>query len=158
MANDVGALDILLVEDRPGDIRLTREAFHHRGTPLRLHHAWNGIEAMAFLRHEGVYADSPRPDLILLDLKMPLMDGRETLARIKGDPCLMAIPTIILTASDLEADVSLCYGLHANCYLQKPANWDAFDRLVTGIDAFWLNRAKLPRRSRGRQAGVAGQK
>jgi chemotaxis family two-component system response regulator Rcp1 len=148
MVNDVGALDILLVEDRPGDIRLTREAFHHRGTPLRLYHAWNGIEAMSFLRHEGVYADRPRPDLILLDLDMPVMDGRETLARIKGDPYLMAIPTIILTTSDSEADVSLCYMLHANCYLQKPANWDAFEQLVTRIDAFWLNRAKLPGRSR----------
>jgi CheY-like chemotaxis protein len=143
-----GVIDILLVEDRPGDSRLTKEAFHHRGTPLRLHHAWDGIEALEFLRHTGIHADAPRPDLILLDLDMPRMDGREALAQIKGDPALMEIPTLILTASDSPSDILTCYRLHANCYLQKPANWDAFDRLVTGIDAFWLNRAKLPRRNK----------
>jgi two-component system, chemotaxis family, response regulator Rcp1 len=148
MANDAGIIDILLVEDRPGDSRLTSEAFHHCGTPLRLHHAWDGIEALDFLRRTGIHAAAPRPDLILLDLDMPRMDGREALAEIKGDPSLMMIPTLILTASDSAADILACYQLQANCYLQKPVNWDAFDRLVTGIDTFWLNRAKLPRRNR----------
>jgi chemotaxis family two-component system response regulator Rcp1 len=140
-------IQILLVEDRPGDTRLTKEAFHHRGKPLQLHHAWDGVEAMDFLKRKGSFEDAPRPDLILLDLDIPEMDGREVLARVKGDPNLMAIPTIILTTSDSAADILLCYKLHANCYLQKPANWDEFDYLVTSIDRFWLTKAKLPPRS-----------
>jgi two-component system, chemotaxis family, response regulator Rcp1 len=139
-------LEVLLVEDRPGDTRLTKEAFHHRGKPLKLHHAWDGAEAMEFLNREGPFGDSPRPDLIILDLDIPEINGREVLARIKGNPNLQAIPTIILTASDSAADILLCYKLHANCYLQKPANWDEFDYLVTSIDRFWLTRAKFPRR------------
>jgi chemotaxis family two-component system response regulator Rcp1 len=138
-------IEILLVEDRPGDIRLTREAFHHEGKPLHLHHAWDGAEAMDFLKRKGSFADAPRPDLILLDLDIPEMDGREVLARIKGDPNLMAIPTIILTTSDSNADILLCYKLHANCYLHKPANWDELDYLATIIDRFWLTKGKLPR-------------
>jgi two-component system, chemotaxis family, response regulator Rcp1 len=109
-----------------------------------LHLACDGIEAMAFLRREGVYADAPRPDLILLDLNLPRMDGREVLALIKKDPSLKIIPTIILTTSDDEADVVISYQLQANCYLRKPAHWDAFDSLVRSINAFWLARAKLP--------------
>jgi two-component system, chemotaxis family, response regulator Rcp1 len=140
-------IEILLVEDRPGDTRLTKEAFHHRGKPLKLHHAWNGIEAMDFLKQRGRFGDSNRPDLILLDLDIPEMSGMEVLARIKGDPNLQAIPTIILTTSDSPVDILLCYRLHANCYLQKPTNWDEFDYLATSIDRFWLTRAKLPRRN-----------
>jgi chemotaxis family two-component system response regulator Rcp1 len=136
-------VEILLVEDRPGDIRLTKEAFHHVGKPLRLHHAWDGIEAMEFLNRGGPFGDAPRPDLILLDLNIPEMDGREVLARIKSDPHLLAIPTIILTASDSEADILICYRLNANCYLHKPANWDDFDYLATSIDRFWLSKGKM---------------
>jgi two-component system, chemotaxis family, response regulator Rcp1 len=137
-------IEVLLVEDSPGDVRLTQEAFRDSGKPVRLHLAADGVEAMAFLRNEGTYADAPRPDLILLDLNLPKMDGREVLKEIKRDRNLATIPTIILTTSDDEADVLISYQLQANCYLRKPAHWDAFDNLVRGINAFWLTRAKLP--------------
>ena len=112
--------------------------------------AADGIEAMAFLRREGIYADARRPDLILLDLNLPKMDGREVLALIKKDQYLKIIPTIILTTSDSEADIQISYQLQANCYLRKPAHWDAFDNLVKSINAFWLTRAKLPQMPRNR--------
>jgi two-component system, chemotaxis family, response regulator Rcp1 len=137
-------IEVLLVEDSPGDVRLTQEAFRDSGKPVRLHLAADGVEAMAFLRNEGAYADAPRPDLILLDLNLPKMDGREVLKEIKKDRNLATIPTIILTTSDDEADVLISYQLQANCYLRKPAHWDAFDKLVRSINAFWLTRAKLP--------------
>jgi chemotaxis family two-component system response regulator Rcp1 len=137
-------IEVLLVEDSPGDVRLTQEAFRDSGKPVRLHLAADGVEAMAFLRNEGTYADAPRPDLILLDLNLPKMDGREVLKEIKRDRNLATIPTIILTTSDDEADVLISYQLQANCYLRKPAHWDAFDNLVRSINAFWLTRAKLP--------------
>jgi two-component system, chemotaxis family, response regulator Rcp1 len=142
--DDAMPIEVLLVEDSPGDVRLTQEAFREKGKPVRLHLAADGVEAMAFLRHEGVYANAPRPDLILLDLNLPRMDGREVLALIKRDQSLKIIPTIILTTSDDEADVTISYQLRANCYLRKPAHWDAFDNLVRSINAFWLTRAKLP--------------
>ena len=138
------SIEVLLVEDSPGDVRLTQEAFRDCGKPVRLHLAADGIEAMAFLRREGIHANAPRPDLILLDLNLPKMDGREVLALIKRDPSLKIIPTIILTTSDDEADVMISYQLQANCYLRKPAQWDAFDGLVRSINAFWLTKAKLP--------------
>jgi two-component system, chemotaxis family, response regulator Rcp1 len=141
---DSMTIEVLLVEDSPGDVRLTQEAFRDSGKPVRLHLASDGVEAMAFLRGEGVYADAPRPDLILLDLNLPKMDGREVLKEIKKDQDLKTIPTIILTTSDDEADVLISYQLQANCYLRKPAHWDAFDNLVRSINAFWLTRAKLP--------------
>jgi chemotaxis family two-component system response regulator Rcp1 len=137
-------MEVLLVEDRPGDVRLTQEAFRGSGNAVRLHLASDGVEAMAFLRHEGIYAEAPRPDLILLDLNLPKMDGREILALIKKDEKLRMIPTIILTTSDAEADILISYQLRANCYLRKPAQWDAFDNLVRSINAFWLTKAKLP--------------
>jgi two-component system, chemotaxis family, response regulator Rcp1 len=137
-------IEVLLVEDSPGDVRLTQEAFRDTGKPVSLHLAADGIEAMAFLRRQGVYVDAPRPDLILLDLNLPRMDGREVLALIKKDQDLRIIPTIILTTSDSEADILISYQLQANCYLRKPAHWDAFDNLVRSINAFWLTRAKLP--------------
>jgi chemotaxis family two-component system response regulator Rcp1 len=137
-------IEVLLVEDSPGDVRLTQEAFRDSGKLVRLHLAADGVEAMAFLRNEGTYADAPRPDLILLDLNLPKMDGREVLKEIKRDRNLATIPTIILTTSDDEADVLISYQLQANCYLRKPAHWDAFDNLVRSINAFWLTRAKLP--------------
>jgi chemotaxis family two-component system response regulator Rcp1 len=145
MMEDQGMnIEVLLVEDSPGDVRLTQEAFRDSDKPVRLHLAVDGVEAMAFLRHEGVYADAPRPDLILLDLNLPEMDGREVLALIKKDQSLKIIPTIILTTSDDEADIQISYQLQASCYLRKPAHWDAFDNLVRSINAFWLTRAKLP--------------
>ena len=147
MEDDGMAIEVLLVEDSPGDVRLTQEAFRDSGKPVRLHLASDGIEAMAFLERRGVYADAPRPDLILLDLNLPKMDGREVLALIKKDQALKTIPTIILTTSDDEADVMISYQLQANCYLRKPAHWDAFDNLVRSINAFWLTRAKLPQRA-----------
>jgi chemotaxis family two-component system response regulator Rcp1 len=144
LEDDEMPLQVLLVEDSPGDVRLTQEVFRDSGKPVRLHLASDGLEAMAFLRREGVYRDAPRPELILLDLNMPKMDGREVLVLIKEDPHLKVIPTIILTTSDDEADVLISYQLRANCYLRKPTNWDAFDSLVRSINAFWLTRAKLP--------------
>jgi two-component system, chemotaxis family, response regulator Rcp1 len=142
--DDSMTIEVLLVEDSPGDVRLTQEAFRDSGKPVRLHLACDGVEAMAFLRGEGAFADAPRPDLILLDLNLPKMDGREVLKAIKKDRNLKTIPTIILTTSDDEADVLISYQLQANCYLRKPAHWDAFDNLVRSINAFWLTRAKLP--------------
>lgn len=142
--HDEMPMEVLMVEDSPGDVRLTREAFRGSGKPVRLHLATDGIEAMAFLRREGTHASAPRPDLILLDLNLPKMDGREVLALIKRDQGLKIIPTIILTTSDDEADVVIGYQLRANCYLRKPAHWDAFDSLVRSINAFWLTRAKVP--------------
>ena len=151
MEDDRMPIEVLLVEDNPGDVRLTQEAFRDSGKPVRLHLASDGIEAMAFLRREGAYADTPRPDLILLDLNLPKMDGREVLALIKKDHGLKIIPTIIFTTSDAEADVVISYRLQANCYLRKPAHWDAFDNLVRSIDAFWLTRAKLPQQRQNAQ-------
>jgi chemotaxis family two-component system response regulator Rcp1 len=141
-------IEVLLVEDSPGDARLTQEAFRDSGKAVRLHLAPDGVEAMAFLRREGIHADAPRPDLILLDLNLPRMDGREVLALIKRDKNLRIIPTIILTTSDAQADILICYQLQANCYLQKPAQWDAFDDLVRSINAFWLMKAKLPQQTK----------
>jgi two-component system, chemotaxis family, response regulator Rcp1 len=145
--DDEMPVEVLLVEDSPGDVRLTQEAFREYSKPVRLHLASDGVEAMAFLRREGIHANAPRPDLILLDLNLPKMDGREVLALIKKDQDLKIIPTIILTTSDDEADVMISYQLQANCYLRKPAHWDAFDSLVRSINAFWLTKAKLPQQT-----------
>ncbi|MEP6621991.1 MAG: response regulator [bacterium] len=135
---------VLLVEDSAGDVRLTQEAFRDYGMRNPLHVVSDGVEAMAFLRREGTHADAPRPDLILLDLNLPRMDGREVLARIKEDDDLKSIPTAILTTSEAEADITTCYALHANCYLSKPVQLDAFERLIGSICSFWLTNAKLP--------------
>jgi chemotaxis family two-component system response regulator Rcp1 len=139
------ALQVLLVEDSPGDVRLTQEAFREANMSIRLHVASDGVEAMAFLRQEGDHAHAPRPDLILLDLNLPKMDGREVLAHIKADESLKKIPTVILTTSDAEVDIVKSYQLQANCYLSKPVQLDAFESLVKSINDFWLVRAKLPR-------------
>ena len=135
---------ILLVEDSPGDVRLTQESFRDANKSIRLHVACDGVEAMAFLRHQGPYADVPRPDLILLDLNLPKMDGREVLAHIKEDESLKTIPTVILTTSDSEADIAKSYQLHANCYLTKPVQFDGFEKLVRSINDFWLTKVRLP--------------
>jgi CheY-like chemotaxis protein len=143
-------LEVLLVEDSPGDVRLTQEALGAVNKSVHLHVAFDGVEAMAFLRHQEPHADAPRPDLILLDLNLPKMDGREVLARIKGDESLKTIPTVILTTSEAEADIVKSYQLQANCYLSKPVQFDAFESLVKSINDFWLTRVKLPKQ---RQCG-----
>jgi two-component system, chemotaxis family, response regulator Rcp1 len=140
-------LEILLVEDSPGDVRLTREAFRDALLPVNLHVASDGLEAMAFLRREGEHGDAPRPDFILLDLNLPKMDGREVLALIKEDEKLKTIPTVILTTSEADADVLRSYQLQANAFLPKPVQSDAFESLVRSITDFWLTRVKLPLRS-----------
>jgi chemotaxis family two-component system response regulator Rcp1 len=139
------SLQILLVEDSAGDIRLTREAFLAAEGQIDLHVTTDGVEAMAFLRREGVNANAPRPDIILLDLNLPRMDGREVLNQLKNDPAFKMIPVIILTTSDAEADILRAYELQANCYLCKPVNLEEFERLVDSINQFWLTRVKLPR-------------
>lgn len=138
---------VLLVEDNPGDVRLTQEAFRHANPSIDLRVAVDGVEAMAFLRRQGVHADAPRPDIILLDLNLPKMDGREVLAHIKEDDNLKAIPTVILTTSDAEADILTSYKLQANCYLSKPMQLEECDSLVKSINDFWLIRVKLPRQA-----------
>jgi CheY-like chemotaxis protein len=143
-------IQVLLVEDSPGDVRLTQEAFRDANILIQLHVASDGVEAMAFLRREGAHLQSPRPDLILLDLNLPRMDGREVLAHIKADDNLRTIPTVILTTSEAEADIVKSYELQANCYLSKPVQFDAFEALVKSINDFWLIRAKLPQQRSGR--------
>jgi two-component system, chemotaxis family, response regulator Rcp1 len=142
-------LQVLLVEDSPGDVRLTQEAFLAANQTIRLHVAADGVDAMAFLRHEGPHRDAPRPDLILLDLNLPKMDGREVLAHIKEDEGLKTIPTVILTTSDAEADIVKSYQLQANCYLSKPVQLDAFESMIKSINDFWLTKVKLPQREQG---------
>ncbi|ADV81176.1 response regulator [Terriglobus saanensis] len=139
---------ILLVEDSPGDVRLTQEAFREANMDVRLHVAVDGVAAMAFLRREGDYHHAPRPDMILLDLNLPKMDGREVLAAIKADASLKMIPTVILTTSDAEADIFRSYELQANCYLSKPVELEAFESLVSRINEFWLTTVKLPQRQK----------
>jgi two-component system, chemotaxis family, response regulator Rcp1 len=146
-------LQVLLVEDSPGDLRLTQEAFHDVNPFVQLHIANDGVEAMAFLKQEGGKADAPRPDLILLDLNLPKMDGREVLAHIKSDPDLKTIPTVILTSSEAESDVVRSYQLQANCYLSKPLHFEAFHHLVKSINDFWLTKVKLPEQSRLNEPG-----
>ena len=140
------AIEVLLVEDSPGDVRLTQEAFRDANIAIHLHVASDGVEAMAFLRKEGTHGEAPRPDLILLDLNLPRMDGREVLAHIKADAGLRAIPTVILTTSDSEADIVRSYDLQANCYLSKPVQLEAFEALVRSINDFWLTKVKLPQK------------
>jgi two-component system, chemotaxis family, response regulator Rcp1 len=139
--------EVLLVEDSPGDVRLTQEAFRDANVGIHLHIATDGVEAMTFLKQEGNRANAPRPDLILLDLNLPKMDGREVLAHIKGNPALNTIPTIILTTSDAEADIAKSYLLKANCYLTKPVELDTFETLVKSINDFWLMKVRLPQQT-----------
>jgi two-component system, chemotaxis family, response regulator Rcp1 len=140
-------IEVLLVEDSPGDVRLTQEAFRSANPSIHLHVTTDGVEAMAFLRREGAHLRAPRPDLILLDLNLPKMDGREVLAHIKKDESLKRIPTVILTTSDAEVDITKSYQLHANCYLNKPVQLNEFENLVKSINDFWLTDVKLPRQA-----------
>lgn len=144
--------EVLLVEDSPGDVRLTQEAFRDANRAIRLHVVADGVEAMAFLRKEGAHAYAPRPDIILLDLNLPKMDGREVLAHIKADNGLKTIPTVILTTSEAETDIVKSYQLQANCYLTKPVQFDEFASLVKIINDFWLTKVKLPQQTQTAQA------
>jgi chemotaxis family two-component system response regulator Rcp1 len=139
------AFQILLVEDSPGDVRLTREAFKDAKMHINLHVAADGEEAMVFLKREGDSGNAPRPDLILLDLNLPKKDGREVLEEIKGSAALKSIPVVILTTSSSEADILRSYLLHANCYITKPVGLEGFLKVVKSIDSFWLSVVKLPR-------------
>ena len=137
-------IEILLVEDNPGDIRLTQEALRDNKVRNNMTVARDGAEALAILHREGQYADSPRPDLILLDLNLPKIDGREVLRRIKDDKKLRPIPVVILTTSRDERDVLKAYGLHANCYVAKPVELEQFMEVVRSIEGFWLTVVTLP--------------
>ena len=141
---DTMAIEILLVEDNPGDVRLTRQAVKDGKIRNRLHVAGDGVEALAYLRREGAYADAPRPDLILLDLNLPKKDGREVLAEIKADEQLKQIPVVVLTTSSSEQDILKTYGLHANCYVTKPVDLEQFIEVVQAIESFWFTIVKLP--------------
>jgi two-component system, chemotaxis family, response regulator Rcp1 len=144
LAAHAAPIQVLLVEDSPGDIRLTREAFKDARVHINLHITPDGAAAMAFLKREGEYADSPRPDLILLDLNLPKKDGREVLKEIKENEDLMTIPVVILTTSASGEDIERSYRLHANSYITKPVDLEGFLRVVKGIDNFWLSVVKLP--------------
>jgi two-component system, chemotaxis family, response regulator Rcp1 len=137
-------IEVLLVEDSPGDVRLTQEAFKDAKVHINLHVASDGAEAMAFLGREGKYSKAPRPDLILLDLNLPKKDGREVLAELKESTALKCIPVVILTTSAAEADIQGSYQRHANCYITKPVDLEGFLKVVKSIDSFWLSVVKLP--------------
>ena len=137
-------IEILLVEDNPGDVNLAREALEFGKVRNSLHVVGDGEAAMAFLRQQGKYAAVPRPDLVLLDLNVPKKDGREVLAEIKGDPDLRCIPVVILTTSKAEEDILKTYNLHANCYITKPIDLHQFIKVVQAIEDFWLTIVKLP--------------
>ena len=138
-------ITILMVEDDPADVRLAREAMKSKKMHVIMHDVPDGIEAMAFLRKEGVYSDMMRPDLILLDLNMPRMDGREVLAELVKDPKLKRIPVIVLSTSSREEDILAAYDMNANCFITKPVDWKQFKRVVELIQDFWLAVVKLPR-------------
>lgn len=137
-------VDILLIEDNPGDVRLTQETLHKSKLYNTLSVVPDGVEAMAFLRQEGPYANSPRPDIILLDLNLPKKDGHEVLEEVKADPNLKSIPIVILTTSADEKDVLMTYNLHANCYITKPVDLDQFVTIVKSIENFWFTIVRLP--------------
>jgi CheY-like chemotaxis protein len=139
-------VDILLVEDNPGDVRLTQEALREGKIHNHLMVARDGVEALAMLRREGPHANAPRPDLILLDLNLPRKDGREVLADIKADEELRRIPVVVLTTSKAEEDILKTYDLHANCYITKPVDLDQFIEVIKSIDDFWLTVVRLPPR------------
>ena len=142
------AIEVLLVEDSPGDVRLTREALKDAKVHINLHVTVDGGQAMAFLRQEGEFATAPRPDLILLDLNLPKKDGRQVLEEIKKSPTLGSIPVVILTTSAADADIEQSYKLHANCFITKPVDLDGFLEVIKSIDAFWLSVVKLPPKTR----------
>jgi CheY-like chemotaxis protein len=145
-ATECGPIEILLVEDNPGDVRLTKEALKEGRFANLINVAVDGFEAMAFLRREGKYANASRPDLILLDLNLPKKNGREVLAEIKADSYLKSIPVVVLTSSQAEKDIVATYNLHANCYITKPVDFEQFICVVRSIEDFWFAVVKLPPR------------
>ena len=144
MSSSGNQIEILLVEDSPGDARLTQEAMADAKIRNRISVVNDGLEALAFLQQEGQYEGAPRPDLILLDLNMPRMDGREVLAAIKNDDGLKTIPVVVLTTSEADADILKSYELHASCYITKPVDLEQFITVVAGIEEFWFSIVKLP--------------
>lgn len=140
----LNAIDVLLVDDDPGDTLMIREAFEHNKVRNELASVADGVQAMQYLRREGEYANAPRPDLILLDLNLPRKDGREVLAEIKSDPKLSTIPVVVLTTSHAEEDILRSYQLHANAYVTKPVDFERFIEVVRQIDEFFLTVVKLP--------------
>jgi two-component system, chemotaxis family, response regulator Rcp1 len=138
-------VQVLLVEDSPGAVRLTQEAFRNANPNVELHVTADVVEAMDFLRRKGSHIGAPRPDLVLLDLNLPRLDGREVLALVKKDRALRTIPIVVLSTSAAEVDIATSYNLHANCYLTKPVDLDDFDDLVKRINEFWIDKVKLPR-------------
>jgi CheY-like chemotaxis protein len=140
----LNAIDVLLVDDDPGDTLMIREAFEHNKVRNALECVADGVQAMQYLRREGEYRDAARPDLILLDLNLPRKDGREVLAEIKGDPALATIPVVVLTTSHAEEDVLKSYQLHANAYVTKPVDFERFIEVVRQIDEFFVTVVKLP--------------
>ena len=144
MVDENRPVEILLVEDNPGDVRLTKEALKEGKVYSNLHTVKDGVEAMEYLRREGKYKDVPRPDIILLDLNLPRKDGREVLEEIKRDDKLKRIPVVVLTTSKAEEDVLRTYNLHANCYVTKPVDLEKFMVVVKTIDSFWLTVVTLP--------------
>ena len=143
---DLRLVEILLVEDNLGDVRLTEEAFKEARFLNHLGVVGDGVDALAYLRRERQYAAAPRPDIILLDLNLPRKDGREVLAEIKEDETLRTIPVVVLTTSQAEQDILRSYGLHANCYVTKPVDLDQFITVIKSIDDFWLGVVQLPPR------------
>jgi two-component system, chemotaxis family, response regulator Rcp1 len=139
-----GCIQVLLVEDNPGDVRLTKEALKEGKLLNQLTVVGDGVEALSFLRKQGTYADAPQPELILLDLNLPKKDGREVLAEIKADPNLRRIPVVVLTTSSSEEDILKIYDLHANCYITKPVDLEQFMGVVKSIEDFWVSVVKLP--------------
>jgi two-component system, chemotaxis family, response regulator Rcp1 len=139
-----GCIQVLLVEDNPGDVRLTKEALKEGKLLNQLTVVGDGVEALSFLRKEGIYADAVQPELILLDLNLPKKDGREVLAEIKADPNLRRIPVVVLTTSSSEEDILKIYDLHANCYITKPVDLEQFMGVVKSIEDFWVSVVKLP--------------
>ncbi len=137
-------IEILLVEDNPGDVRLAKEALKENKLEVNLHVVEDGVLAMEYLRKQGIYQNATQPDLILLDLNLPKKDGREVLAEIKADPELKRIPVVMLTISKAEEDILKAYNLHVNCYITKPIDLDQFIKVVQSVEDFWLTIVKLP--------------
>lgn len=144
MEKKIRPVNVLLVEDNPGDVRLTQEAFKEAKMSIQLDVTMDGAEAIKFLRREGEYADATTPDLILLDLNLPKKDGREVLKEIKTDDTLKRIPVVVLTTSNAEQDILKSYNLHVNCYINKPVDFEKFFDIIQKIEEFWLTTAILP--------------
>ena len=144
MTDPADEIHVLLVEDDPGDVLMTQEAFEHHKLRNQLHVVSDGVEALAYLRREGEFADAPRPGLVLLDLNLPRKDGREVLEEVKNDPSLRSIPIVVLTTSQAEEDILRSYDLHANAYVAKPVDFERFIEVIRQIDDFFVSVVKLP--------------